>query len=218
MISDMKVMVTAGPTREFIDPIRFLSNRSTGKMGYAVASALLERGHEVLLVTGPVSLDPPAGAEVLQVVSADDMLRVVKAEMKECDAIVMSAAVADWRPSNVSGAKLKKKDVEGRLELVPTVDVLCEVSSLKGNRVVAGFAAETGDPTAESRRKLLDKGLDVIFGNDVSRDDSGFESDTNRIVCITASGQEDVWPLMSKLDAGRKIAEIVESLSEGKNE
>lgn len=217
MLLSMKVMVTAGPTREFIDPVRFLSNRSTGKMGYAIAAALLERGHDVLLVTGPVSLQPPAGARVCNVVSADDMLQAVTAQIGPCDAVIMSAAVADWRPSSMATAKLKKGAGALNLELQPTVDILRAISSLKGNRILAGFAAETGNPSAEARRKLRDKGLDVIFGNDVCAEGSGFESDTNQIFCISADGGEQIWPLMSKIDAGMKIAEIIEALCEGRH-
>ena len=212
----MKVMVTAGPTRELIDPVRFLSNPSTGKMGFAIASALLERGHEVLLVTGPVSLESPPGAQVIHVVSADDMLQAVKAEMGVCDAIIMSAAVADWRPRSMSATKLKKGGDSLSLELEPTVDILREIAPLKGKCVLGGFAAETGDPAEEARRKLRDKGLDVIFANDVSAAGSGFESDTNQLICIRADGGEEIWPLMSKLDAGGKVAEVLESLYKGR--
>ena len=208
----MKVLVTAGPTREYIDPVRFLSNRSSGKMGYAVAAALCGRGHEVVLVSGPVMVVPPPGARVVQVVSSEDMHKAVIDEFGSCDCLVMAAAVADWRPRNCSASKMKKGAASLKLDLVPTRDILRDVASRKGARIVAGFAAETGDPAAEARRKLVEKGLDVVFANDVAQSGSGFEVDTNRIICITADGREESWPLMSKADAGLRIAGVLERL------
>ncbi len=212
----MKVVVTAGPTREFIDPVRFLSNRSTGKMGYAVAAAFSARGHEVVLISGPVALEPPATVRTVSVVSAADMLEVTLAEFGSCDGLVMAAAVADWAPRNTAERKIKKGDKTFVLELKATRDILHEISAVRTRQVLAGFAAETGDPIAEARRKLSDKGLDVIFANDVSGSDAGFEADTNRIVCITANGDEVAWPLMPKAEAGLKVAETVERIHESR--
>jgi phosphopantothenoylcysteine decarboxylase/phosphopantothenate--cysteine ligase len=208
----MKVLVTAGPTREYIDPVRFLSNRSSGKMGYAVAAALCERGHEVVLVSGPVAISPPPLARIVQVVSAEEMRTAVMREFESCDCLVMAAAVADWRPIKPCGRKMKKGSSGLILELEPTSDILLEVAARKGARIVAGFAAETGDPSEEARRKLRYKGLDVIFANDVAQADSGFEVDTNRIVCISADGREESWPLVTKSEAGQMIAGVLEGL------
>ena len=208
----MNVIVTAGPTREFLDPVRFLSNRSTGKMGFAVAEAFAARGHDVLLVTGPVTIEPPDGVRCIRVVSADEMYKAVKAEFEPCNALVMAAAVADWTPESASDVKLKKSGGTMTLNMVRTQDILSELSRIKGDRILAGFAAETGDPLAEGERKLKEKGLDVLFANDVSAPDSGFEVDTNRIICIDASGAKVEWALMSKSEAGQKIAEAVECL------
>lgn len=213
----MKVVVTAGPTREFIDPVRFISNRSTGRMGYAIASAFAGKGHEVTLISGPAALTRPDLVGMVEVVSAADMLDAVMAEFPVCDCLVMTAAVADWRPVRRSDSKMKKGTASMTIELEATRDILREVSAVRQSQILAGFAAETGDPSDEARRKLSAKGLDVIFANDVSASDSGFEVDTNRIVCITRDGSEEEWPLMTKKDAGLKIAEVVERLHDARN-
>ncbi len=148
----MNMLVTAGPTREAIDPVRFLSNRSSGRMGFAVAAAAAEAGHAVRLVAGPVALDAPAGVERINVLSAENMRAAVAGHVAWCDALVMAAAVADWRPTAASDRKLKKGDGPMRLELERTADILESIKSLKGARIVVGFAAETGDPVAEATR------------------------------------------------------------------
>lgn len=210
----MKVLVTAGPTREFIDPVRFLTNRSTGKMGYAIAEAFREKGHEVVLISGPVNLEAPEGVRVIQVVSASQMHESVTREFTDSDALIMAAAVADWSPAEVHSSKLKKGGGGDRLllELIRTVDILKVLSRCKRDQIMAGFAAETGAPVAEGRRKLQEKGLDIIFCNDVTGAGAGFECETNRIVCIESSGSCDEWPLISKKEAGQKIAKLVEDL------
>ncbi len=139
----MKFLISAGPTREFIDPVRFLSNRSTGKMGYAIAAAAAGRGHETVLVSGPVSITPPESVRIINIVSALDMLSAIKSELEECDALVMCAAVADWRPKKCSELKLKKRNMSSILELVPNPDILSEIKQFKGERIFVGFAAET---------------------------------------------------------------------------
>jgi len=201
----MKLLITAGPTREHLDPVRFLSNRSTGKMGFAVAQAAAERGHSVALVAGPVSLPTPAGVVRTDVVSALDMLAAVERLLPACDALVMSAAVADWRPKCASADKLKKADMRPVLELEPNPDILKTVLPLKGARLFVGFAAETGDPLAEAQRKLTAKGLDLIVANDVTLPDAGFAVDTNRVALLSATEPLAHLPLMSKLDVGREI-------------
>jgi len=210
----MKILVTAGATREAIDPVRFLSNRSTGKMGYAVAGVAVERGHEVRLVSGPVAMDEPSGVSVVRVVSAADMLDAVLADFGWCDVLVMCAAVADWRPRVVAEQKMKKFDAgDGMtLELERTVDILQAVGDVKQSQVVVGFAAETENMLSEARRKLVAKGLDMIVANDVSRADAGFEVDTNAVTFVTANG-EVVLPLMSKCAVADRLIRAVEALT-----
>ena len=184
----MNILVTAGPTREAIDPVRFLSNRSSGRMGYAIAAAAAQAGHVVRLISGPVALAAPAGVERIDVVSAQEMATAVHAHVPWCEALVMAAAVADWRPVTVSPAKLKKHAGVLTLELERTPDVLASVRPLKGARLYVGFAAETGDPEPEARRKLAAKGLDLIVANDVSQPDAGFEVTTNAVTLIDSDG------------------------------
>lgn len=207
----MNILVTAGPTREPIDPVRFISNRSSGKMGYALAAAAAKRGHTVVLIAGPVSLQPPANTQVIHVVTAEQMRRAVRRRIRWCDALIMAAAVADWRPAAVAKKKIKKGNRRVlRLELAPTVDILRDVRPLKGRRLYVGFAAETGAPEKEAERKLKEKGLDLIVANDVSRRDAGFETETNRVVLLAADGSREAWPLMSKARVGIKLVGWIE--------
>ncbi len=201
----MNILISAGPTREHLDPVRFLSNRSTGKMGFAIAEAAAERGHNVKLVAGPVVLPTPSGVKRIDVVSAEEMLNVLKHELKSCDILIMTAAVADWRPKNRSESKLKKNQMSEMLELVPNPDILKELAPLKRNRCFVGFAAETGDPVAEAQRKRREKNLDMIVANDVSAPDAGFAVDTNRVTLLyTKNGRNrcEKLPLMTKKDVG----------------
>lgn len=201
----MKILITAGPTRESVDPVRFLSNRSTGKMGYALAEAAYNAGHDIKLISGPVSLDSSVDVEVIPIVSAEDMLEAVQNNLEWCDVLIMSAAVADWRPVSVSAVKLKKSDMSNTLELERTPDILQTIMANKGKRIFVGFAAETGDPLPEASRKLKKKGLDIIVGNDVSQPDAGFAVDTNRVTVLFADGRCKKWPLMSKVDVAKKL-------------
>lgn len=205
MLSRMKILITAGPTREAIDPVRFLSNRSTGKMGFAVAQAAAERGHAVTLIAGPVALATPPGVIRVDVVSALDMLAAVQRLLPDHQALVMSAAVADWRPAKASAVKLKKSDMRPVIELEPNPDILKTIRPAKEQRLFVGFAAETGDPVAEARRKLEAKGLDLIVANDVAQPDAGFAVDTNRVTFITGAEPPRALPLQSKLEVGREI-------------
>ena len=201
----MRVLVTAGPTREFLDPVRFLSNRSTGRMGFAVAAAAAAAGHAVTLVAGPVALETPPGVGRVDVVSARDMLAAVQSHLAAADVLVMTAAVADWRPRAMAAVKLKKDAMNPMLELEANPDILRTVAPLKGHRCFVGFAAETGDPLPEARRKLAAKGLDLIVANDVSRNDSGFAVDTNRVTLIGADGTFVRLPLLTKREVGAEI-------------
>ena len=205
----MKILVSAGPTREFWDPVRFISNRSSGKMGYAIAEQAAERGHPTCLVSGPVSILPPAGVDLVRVVSAEEMLVALRERLSWCDALIMAAAVADWRPLHFHPQKLKKREGSGTLELTRTSDILQELALLKGNRVFVGFAAETENLIEEASRKLKVKCLDLIVANDVSRPDSGFEADSNQVVILSGSGEREDLPLMSKLDVARHILDRI---------
>ncbi len=207
----MHILVTAGPTREFFDPVRFISNRSSGKMGFAIAACAAARGHAVTLVAGPVTLSTPAGVARVDVVSAREMLSATQAHLPDCDALVMCAAVADWRPKAVSAVKLKKSAPHSAvLELEPNPDILTTLRPLKGTRLFVGFAAETGDPLAEARRKLEAKNLDLMVANDVSLPDAGFEVDTNRVVLVTHDGPAQPLPLLTKREVASHIIQWIE--------
>ena len=198
----MRFLVTAGPTREHIDPVRFLSNPSTGKMGFAVARAAARAGHEVVLVAGPVALKTPRGVRRVDVVSARDMLAAVLDELPGADALVMTAAVADWRPAKAASRKLKKGEMKPVLELVRNPDILKTVKrdlgASRAEKVVVGFAAETGEPTAEAARKCREKGLDLVVANDVTAKGAGFGTDTNVASFVSPDGSVERLPLMSK--------------------
>jgi len=202
-----KVVVTAGPTREYIDPVRFISNRSSGRMGYALARAALGRGAEVVLISGPVSVAPPTGARLIQVESAAQMHKAVMSELDGAYMLLMSAAVADFSPSAGTADKLPKDAIES-IALSPTRDILREVAA-SGQRpqVVVGFAAETGELIERAEKKLLDKGADYIVFNNVLEPGAGFDVDTNRVTVVGRDGRQEL-PLMSKDDVARKVLEI----------
>lgn len=208
----MRFVVTAGPTREFIDAVRFLSNPSTGRMGFAVARAARAAGHEVTLVAGPVSLKTPPGVTRIDVVSARDMLAAVRTVIARADVLVMTAAVADWRPARCASGKLKKSEMSDTLHLVRNPDIL---KSVRGPCVRVGFAAETGVPAAEAARKCREKGLDLVVGNDVTEPGSGFGTATNRVTFVTPDGTVQRLPLMSKLAVARRIVSFAERRAKG---
>ena len=205
----IKMLVTAGPTREPLDPVRFISNRSTGKMGYAIAEAGVRAGYAVELVSGPVHLVPPPGVAVTGVATAEDMLQAVRARVEWCDVLVMTAAVADWRPALVSSVKLKKSSMPELLALERTPDILTAIRPLKGGRLFVGFAAETGELIREAGRKLRDKGLDLIVANDVTMPGSGFEGDTNQVTVLDRHGLADEWPLLDKKDVAARLVDLI---------
>jgi phosphopantothenoylcysteine decarboxylase/phosphopantothenate--cysteine ligase len=192
------VMVTAGPTREEIDPVRFISNHSSGKMGYALAKVAQRRGARVILVSGPVNLPPPYGVELVRVESACEMQAAVMERFGDCTAIIKAAAVADYRPRERSGEKIKKKDAELSLELVKTPDILAGLGALEKRPLLVGFAAETGNLDEFASRKLKEKNADIIVANDVSQPDAGFNVDTNRARLLFRDGRNLEHPLMSK--------------------
>jgi phosphopantothenoylcysteine decarboxylase/phosphopantothenate--cysteine ligase len=184
-----RVLVTAGPTEEPLDPVRFISNRSSGKMGYALARAARERGAEVVLVSGPVDLAEPRGAKVVRVNTAAQMREAVLEHLEWASVIVKAAAVADYYLSQVPQQKMKKTAGRLSLELEPTPDILAEVGRRKGDRLLVGFAAEAGDPVAEARRKLAVKGCDMMAANRVDREGVGFGSDDNEITLVLSTGE-----------------------------
>ncbi len=204
-------MVTAGPTREPLDPVRFLSNRSSGKMGYAIARRAVERGHEVRLVTGPVSLAAVEGALVIRVETALQMESAVRDQAEWYEALVMAAAVADWRPADTAAQKLKKgRAAAMTLRLVRNPDIVAGLAATKAGRIHVGFAAETEDMLRHARRKLEEKRLDLIVANDVSAPGSGFDVDTNRAILLTAGERVDL-PLMAKSDLALRVVEWIEA-------
>ena len=210
------IVVTAGPTLEPIDPVRVLSNRSSGKMGYAVAAAALAAGARVTLISGPTALRAPAGATVVSIETAAELQAAVLAALPEADVVVMAAAVADYRPATVAPAKLKKQDTGPMLmlELVQNPDVLSAIVAAKRpGTLVVGFKAETGDAVGPATRMLREKRLDLVIANDVSEAGSGFGSDTDRVTMVSAEAAEAL-PLLPKAEVARRIvAQLAERLT-----
>lgn len=211
-LEGVRILVTAGPTREAIDPVRYISNHSSGKMGYSVAEAAAERGAEVVLVSGPVSLKQPEGVEYVPVVSAQDMNQAVKERFESCDVVIMAAAVADYRAAEVSELKIKKNDDEMVLRLEKTTDILKELGKNKGKRILAGFCAETDHLLENAEKKIRAKNLDLIVANDVTMEGAGFGTDTNIIKILRRDGSVADLPLMSKLSAAHAILDEVAAL------
>jgi len=201
----MRILVTAGPTRERIDPVRFISNHSTGKMGYAMAEAALAQGHEVVLVSGPVTLAPPAGARLVPVVSATEMCEAVENHVEWCEVLIMVAAVADWRPAQPRESKIKKTELPAAIEMEPTTDILQRVRPKKGGRFFIGFAAETERMREEAQRKIEEKDLDAIVANNVADPRSGFAVETNKAMLVARDGTIMDLPLMKKSELARTI-------------
>jgi phosphopantothenoylcysteine decarboxylase/phosphopantothenate--cysteine ligase len=183
------ILITAGPTQEALDPVRYISNRSSGKMGYALAEAAVRRGAHVILVSGPVSLPAPAGVNLISVRTAQEMRKAVLESLENATIIIKSAAVADYYLAEVSQQKLKKTAARLSLELDPTPDILAEIGQQKGDRLLIGFAAETENLIGEARRKMISKHCDMLVANLVNRDGLGFESDRNEVDIITRSGR-----------------------------
>jgi phosphopantothenoylcysteine decarboxylase/phosphopantothenate--cysteine ligase len=190
-LAGRRVLVTAGPTYEPVDAVRFIGNRSSGKMGFAVAAEAARRGAEVTLVAGPVGLADPAGVEVIRVETAEQMAREVFERFDRADAVVAAAAVADFRPREAVAGKLKKGAGPPVLDLEPTTDILATLGKRKGRQALVGFAAETADLEKEARRKLAEKNLDLIVVNEVGRTGTGFGSETNRAAILAASGDDE---------------------------
>ena len=220
--------MTAGPTREAIDPARFLSNPSTGRMGYALAAEALARGAEVTLISGPTTIAPPPGASLVRVTSADEMFRAALNQAPGVDLVLKAAAVADYRPEERARGKIKKETLRRKalkqrgadravvLRLQPTPDILEELGRRKKpGQVLVGFAAETGDLESNSLRKLRKKNLDLVVANRIGREGEGFEADTNRALAIDREGRRIELPLMSKERMAARILDMAERLMRG---
>src|SRR5687767_8334150 len=208
------VIVTAGPTREAIDPVRFVGNRSSGKMGYAVAAAARARGANVVLISGPTALQPPSGVEIIRVTTAAEMRDAVVPRAAHADVVIMAAAVADYAPAAATLQKIHKDGETLTLSFVRTPDILAELGLQRasGERpLLVGFAAETEDVIASARRKQREKKVDLVVANDVSRNDAGFEVDTNEVTLVSAVGEETL-PLQSKSAIAAQIVQRIETL------
>jgi phosphopantothenoylcysteine decarboxylase/phosphopantothenate--cysteine ligase len=210
-----KVIVTAGPNQEPLDPVRYLTNRSSGKQGYALAQAALDQGAEVVLISGPTALSAPISAAYFEVDTAEQMCNAVLENLPGADALLMAAAGADFRPENVADHKIKKGDESLVLTLVRATDILLEVSRQKDKpKAVIGFAAESQDLIANAEKKLKAKGMDLIVANDISAPDAGFEVDTNRVTLLHPDGSKQELPLSSKAEVAavviEKLVEILE--------
>ncbi len=214
-LAGLNVVVTAGPTRENLDPVRYLSNRSSGKMGYAIAQNAAERGALVTLISGPTNLQAPPDVERQSVTTALEMREATTRAFGDCDVLIAAAAPADFRATDVPAGKIKRgEQTRLTLELEANPDIVAECAARKNQgQIVVGFAAETGDPTAEARRKLREKALDAIVANDVSASDAGFDVETNRVFWITRTGA-DAWPLLAKSEVAARIWDKIVRLKE----
>ncbi len=208
-----KVLVTAGPTREYFDPVRFITNNSSGKMGYAIARAAAARGAKVTLISGPANLKKPCGVEVIDVVSAQQMFNEVNKRFDTTDILIKAAAVADYRPADVSASKIKKTSGSMNINLQRNPDILKEISVRKGNKVVVGFSMETENLEANAQAKLKEKNLDLIVANDITVKGAGFETDTNVVKILNRHGEIKDYPLMSKQEVANVILDEVLALT-----
>jgi phosphopantothenoylcysteine decarboxylase/phosphopantothenate--cysteine ligase len=215
-LSGLRILVTAGATLEPLDPVRYMSNRSTGKMGYALARAARRRGAKVSLVSGPTALKPPRDVALSRVKTAEEMRRTVLAECQQVDVIIKAAAVLDWRPKETAEHKIKKGRGVQTLELVENPDILAELGCSRGNNrcLLVGFAAETQDLIANAQEKLKKKNLDLIVVNDVSREDAGFEADTNAVKIVYRDGRMEELPLMTKEEVADQLLDRITILWE----
>ncbi len=207
-LAGVRVLLTAGPTREPLDPVRYLGNRSSGRMGYALTTALNELGAHVVLISGPTALPPPAVAEQVRVETALEMQAAVLARSRDCDIFVATAAVADYRPAKPAGSKIKKGSEALEIRLVRNPDILAEVAALPSPPFTLGFAAETDQVEQYARGKLLDKRLDMIAANRVGGDAGGFEREENALLVIWKGGQREL-PMMSKTELARELAMLL---------
>lgn len=215
-LSGRKVVVTAGGTQEPIDPVRVITNLSSGKQGYALAQAALDRGADVTLISAPTSLPPPVGVSLVSVTTAEEMMHAVLDRSNDADLLLMAAAVADFRPDKTSDKKIKKSTGVSKIDLESTVDILNAVANLKTKqdypRIVVGFAAESQDLISNAQAKLRTKNLDLIIANDITSIDAGFAVDTNRVIILDAGGGEEALPLMTKDEVAEHVIQRVTPL------
>jgi phosphopantothenoylcysteine decarboxylase/phosphopantothenate--cysteine ligase len=209
----VRFVVTAGPTREAIDPVRFISNRSSGKMGYAIAEAALASGHEVTLISGPASIASPRGAKNVSIITSDELHEAVHRAVRKCDALVMSAAVSDYKPVAPSARKSKKRKSSFALRLIPTRDVLASLPKRR-RYLVVGFAAETHDLEINAQKKLRAKNCDAIVANDVSGNATGMESDENEVTIFFRNGESKKISRALKKNIARKLVKIIAKMWE----
>lgn len=207
-----RLLITAGPNHEPIDPIRYISNRSSGKMGYALARAAVRRGAKVTLVSGPTSLVPPLGVRLIGVTTAAEMRKAVLKEFGDATAVIMAAAVADYRPEKFVAKKIKRGETPIQLKLQPNPDILRELGTRKNGQILIGFAAETDSLVANAKKKLREKGLDLIVANDVTEEGSGFDGDTNAATLVDRKGTVHPIPLMSKNELADRIYDFLLTL------
>jgi len=210
----VRFVVTAGPTREPIDPVRYISNRSSGKMGYAIAEAALEAGYDVALISGPVHVNPPRGAKFVPISTSDEMFDAVYQHLHDCDVFVMCAAMADYKPAKASASKIKKRDENLSLDLIPTRDVLASLPTQDRQFLVIGFAAETNDVEENARQKLRAKNCDAIVANDVSGAHSAMESDENEVTILFRDGEKKKLSRASKKIIARELVKIFSNMRE----
>jgi phosphopantothenoylcysteine decarboxylase / phosphopantothenate---cysteine ligase len=205
----VRFLITAGPTREPIDPVRYISNRSSGKMGYAIAEAALAQAHDVTLISGPVNLNPPHNAKLISVSTSDEMFEAVHQHADKCDICVLCAAVADYKPALSSPTKIKKRDEKFSLELLPTRDILNSLGQWRDRQfVLVGFAAETGHLEENAAKKLRAKNCDIIVANDVSDTNSGMESDVNEVTILFRNGEKKKISCAQKKNIARDLVKI----------
>ena len=214
-LDGMTIIVTAGPTVKDVDPVRMLTNRSSGKMGYALADAAARRGAHVVLISGPTELKAPAEVDWVPVRSTEEMHRAVHENVRSADAVIMAAAVADYRPVSTAAQKMKREAGHVTLELEPTVDILGELAREKAGRILVGFAAETERVAENARHKLKSKGADMIVANDVTKEGAGFDTDTNIVTLFLRDGREIALQKMSKFDVANHILDHVAEFRKG---
>ncbi len=217
LLRGRRILVTAGPTREPVDPVRFLSNRSSGKMGVAVAAAAWRRGADVTLIAGPLSVPLPVGPTIITIETAEDMRAAVSQQLGSADVFVMAAAPADFRPAAAAPQKIKKDTAPRAIPLVPTEDILVETRGLRGpSAIIVGFALETEAALAGGRSKLQRKALDMVVVNDASEPGAGFAGDTNRVSFLVGDGEVEEMPLLAKIDVADAILDRVEGMMRGR--
>ncbi|ERI92852.1 phosphopantothenoylcysteine decarboxylase/phosphopantothenate--cysteine ligase [Clostridiales bacterium oral taxon 876 str. F0540] len=208
-LKNKKVLVTAGPTIAPIDPVRFITNRSTGKMGYSIAEEARDRGAEVVLISGPTSLKPPFGVKLINVKTNQEMYDNVLQQFEDSNIVVMSAAVADYKPSQYSNTKIKKKENNLSLGLEKDNDILKEVGKLKKDQILVGFAAESNDLITNAQSKLVNKNLDYIVANDILSNDTGFASDDNKVIIMSKTGEKSQLDKMHKKSVARELFNLI---------